>query len=228
VSFSNDWLYAAGAADPLYDFAIIKFRVQFTAPGTYDNDQASSTTAQLPLILRSDDPAIDDASDCSTAGTSNCNDGITGNDDPTSVTVQDAMADIEVTKTTSDLTPAEQSNYSYTLKATNNGPDPATNVVITDPLSASLTHISHSGDGTFTPGTGVWEVGSLAIGQSKTLLHTVKANLGTQGQTINNTATLTSLDQTDSLSSNDSDSISVTVQAPSANAADLNVVKLLS
>jgi uncharacterized repeat protein (TIGR01451 family) len=56
-------------------------------------------------------------------------------------------------------------------------------------------------------------VGSLALGASKSLTITATVNLGTAGQTITNTASVTHSDQPDAVAGNNSASASVTVQA---------------
>lgn len=86
VNFHNNIIYTNGSSSPLYDNITIKFRVTFASQGTYYN-QGSGTTQQLPNQMLSDDPGIDDGTDCTTAGAYNCNEGITGNDDPTPVTL---------------------------------------------------------------------------------------------------------------------------------------------
>ncbi|OGJ74039.1 hypothetical protein A2217_00110 [Candidatus Peribacteria bacterium RIFOXYA2_FULL_55_28] len=56
----------------------------------------------------------------------------------TTVQCQVAQADVSVTKSGASTTPRGAS-ISYTLRATNNGPDTATNVVVEDPVPAGLT-----------------------------------------------------------------------------------------
>ena len=93
------------------------------------------------------------------------------------------QADI-VTAKVSPQFAAPNSNITYTITSTNNGPSPAANVLIQDPLPAGLTFVSASDGGTLNPATGAvtWPlIGSLASGTSvtRTLTATVPGTLGT-------------------------------------------------
>ena len=79
-------------------------------------------------------------------------------------------ADIGVTKTVSDPTPAVGTNVTFTVTATNHGPNDATGVQVTDQVPAGLTFVSASpSQGTYTAGTGIWNIGALVNGASATL-----------------------------------------------------------
>ena len=90
---------------------------------------------------------------------------------------------------------ADQANYNvgnnvdYTIIVTNNGPNTATNVVVTDTLPAGLTYVSSLG-GTYNPVNRIitWNLGNLDQGVEFDLDFTASVNQGTQGQTIANTA----------------------------------------
>ena len=56
----------------------------------------------------------------------------------------------------------------YTVIVTNNGPDSATNVALTDWLPAGVTYVSDTAtQGSYNDGTGVWTVGTIANGASE-------------------------------------------------------------
>jgi uncharacterized repeat protein (TIGR01451 family)/fimbrial isopeptide formation D2 family protein/LPXTG-motif cell wall-anchored protein len=82
--------------------------------------------------------------------------------------------------------------FTYTLEATNAGPDTATGVVITDPLDERLAFVS-SDDGCAAEGQDVTcLIGDLAAGETKTVTFKVKAlKLPDPGKTIPNVATIT-------------------------------------
>ncbi|SDE63312.1 DUF11 domain-containing protein, partial [Ruegeria marina] len=83
---------------------------------------------------------------------------------------------------------------------TNAGPAQATNVSLTDSLPAGLTATANNGTtatGTYTAGTGVWAIGTLANGASATLTLEGVVDAGQAGNTITNTTTAASGDQTD-------------------------------
>jgi len=86
VNFYLDWLYPAGSATPLYDTVTIKYKVTYPGGLTYSN-QGYGVTNELPNNQYSDDPTYDDGSECSDASGNNCDDGDTGNDDPTLATI---------------------------------------------------------------------------------------------------------------------------------------------
>ena len=134
-----------------------------------------------------------------------------GNDtDDASLTVQ--SVDLAVTKDVSDPTPDEGDSIDYTIVLTNNGPDTATNVTVTDVLPAGVTFVSSSATtGSYTSGTGVWSVPGIANAVSDTLVITATVDLATGGTTINNAAALTSSDQADSNPANDSDNVDIDV-----------------
>jgi uncharacterized repeat protein (TIGR01451 family) len=58
----------------------------------------------------------------------------------------------------------------FTLTLHNAGPDPATGVVVSDPLPAGLTFQgANPSQGTYDPATGVWTFGTLAAGDTATM-----------------------------------------------------------
>jgi uncharacterized repeat protein (TIGR01451 family) len=127
-----------------------------------------------------------------------------------SITVQ--LVDLAVAKTTDDASPYVGGTITYTVTATNNGPDAATNVVITDPLPTGVTYASDTpSQGSYVSSTGVWTVGDLANGASATLIITATVDTGTGDTTISNEASVTSVDQADSDTTNNSASADITV-----------------
>jgi len=91
--------------------------------------------------------------------------------DTATITVN--TADLAVTKTVDDATPNVGDTITFTVTVTNNGPDTATGVEITDSFPAAGLDLDTAGvttsQGSFDPGTGVWNVGTLASGASATL-----------------------------------------------------------
>src|SRR5438552_8584797 len=79
-------------------------------------------------------------------------------------------ADIGLAKSVSDATPAVGTNVTFTVTAHNAGPNPAASLQVTDVVPAGLTFVSaNPSQGTYNAGTGVWDVGALAVGFSATL-----------------------------------------------------------
>ena len=120
--------------------------------------------------------------------------------------------DLVVTKTVDNATPNEGDTINYTVTLTNNGPTDGTGVEITDVLPSGLTYVSDTAtQGSYDSATGVWVVGSLADGVNATLAITATVDGGTGGTVITNTAQITAADQFDPDSTNDSDSVDITV-----------------
>jgi uncharacterized repeat protein (TIGR01451 family)/MYXO-CTERM domain-containing protein len=88
-----------------------------------------------------------------------------------------ASADIRVTKTVSDATPAVGTNVTFTVSARNLGPNNATGVHVRDVLPAGVTFVSAAPSrGTYNAATGLWNIGNLATGVTVTLQITVTVN----------------------------------------------------
>jgi uncharacterized repeat protein (TIGR01451 family) len=130
-------------------------------------------------------------------------------DDEDSVTLTPLNADISVTKTADNLTPDRDDVIVFTIKATNNGPDAATGIIITDllPAGLSLGNINAPAGTGYNQTSGQWTIESLASGAELTL--TLTATATASGAKVN-TATLTSLNQFDTNAENDSQSVTIT------------------
>jgi uncharacterized repeat protein (TIGR01451 family) len=85
-------------------------------------------------------------------------------------TVRAARADVGVTKTVGSATVKPNGTVSYSIKATNTGPDTATGVIVVDTLPAGFTYVSSSPVATYNAATRTltWTVGTLTAGQSVT------------------------------------------------------------
>jgi uncharacterized repeat protein (TIGR01451 family) len=130
-------------------------------------------------------------------------------------------ADLSITKTVDNPTPNVGDIVTFTVTLTNSGPGDATGVKVTDALPDGLLFESATASkGTYDEGTGVWNIETVGEGASETL--TIEATV-TSADPGENTATITHVDQSDSNSGNDSDSVGLDVQA-----ADLAVDKKVS
>jgi uncharacterized repeat protein (TIGR01451 family) len=88
-----------------------------------------------------------------------------------------AAANIRITKSVNDATPAVGTNVTFTVAARNLGPDNATGVQVRDVLPAGVTFVSATpSQGTYNAGTGLWNIGNLANGATVTLRLTVTVN----------------------------------------------------
>jgi uncharacterized repeat protein (TIGR01451 family) len=97
-------------------------------------------------------------------------DGDQSQDDEAKATVEGVQVDLAVTKVVDDPMPLVGSTVTFTVVVQNSGPSTATGVELTDQLPAGLAFVaSRAGQGTYSSATGVWNVGSLAVGASAQL-----------------------------------------------------------
>ncbi|MDP4116035.1 MAG: choice-of-anchor A family protein [Bacteroidota bacterium] len=88
------------------------------------------------------------------------------------------QADIKIIKTVSRDSVQNGDPLSFTITATNLGPQSASNIRISEQLAAGLLYTGHSvSTGTYSPSTGIWEIPSLSNGQSATLNVNVKTDI---------------------------------------------------
>ena len=117
------------------------------------------------------------------------------------------QADLALSKTVNDPTPSVGETITYTILLSNNGPDAATNVQVTDHLPAGLSFVSATpSQGTYDPGAGLWNVGTVAVGSPAMLL--IRATVVSPGPQTN-AATITHVDQFDPLPTNNVDGLVV-------------------
>ncbi|MDI6051349.1 DUF11 domain-containing protein, partial [Flavobacterium sp. XS2P24] len=132
-----------------------------------------------------------------------------GNNTATSTPVPVPQSNVSVAKTVDNPTPNVGSNVIFTLTASNAGPSSATGVSVTDALPAGYTFVSSTAStGTYTSGTGVWSVGTLANGASATL--NITATVNATGSYVN-TATITANEADPTLGNNTATSTPVPV-----------------
>jgi uncharacterized repeat protein (TIGR01451 family) len=127
------------------------------------------------------------------------------------------LADLAIAKTASNPTPSVGDTITYIVTASDNGPDDATGVIVTDPLPAGLTFVSDTAsEGSYNPATGVWAIGVMAVNTSQTLL--IEATVVSPASQTN-TARISG-DQFDTNLSNNSASVTESPQQ-----ADVSVTK---
>ncbi|MCH7415840.1 hypothetical protein MM213_20235 [Belliella sp. R4-6] len=113
------------------------------------------------------------------AGVAGTNWGAAGVEDGWILTLSSLESNLSVTKTVNNPTPNVGENVIFTVTATNNGPSNDTGVNVQDLLPSGYTYVSHTvsaGGGTYTPGTGLWNIGNLNNGVTRTLSITATVN----------------------------------------------------
>ena len=130
-------------------------------------------------------------------------------------------ADLALTKTVDNTAPIEGGTIVYTVSITNNGPNDATNVMVTDQLPTGVSYVSDvPSAGAYNSASGQWIIGTLPNAATETLTITATVDSGTTGMLITNTATA-SATEGDPNALNDVGTVDITVGV----AADLGIVK---
>lgn len=116
-----------------------------------------------------------------------------GNSGPASDTLTvNPAADLSVSKTDDTDPIVAGNNLTYTVTITNNGPDDAANVVVTDTLPAGVTLVSTSGCTEDPAGVPTCSLGTIASGGSAVVTIEVTVDAATRG-TITNQVSVTSI-----------------------------------
>lgn len=145
---------------------------------------------------------------------------------PGSCALNPTGPDLAVGKSVTDSTPEEGDILTYTITVSNLSAVQATGVRLTDQLPNGVTRTAtppNPSQGSFSDGTGIWTVGTVAGMASATLQLQVQVNAGASSlaQPIVNATSSLMLDQTDPNSGNNVGSVGITV----SNLTDLAVTK---
>lgn len=126
--------------------------------------------------------------------------------------VSQVINDVAVIKTVDDNTVTVGQQVTYTIQATNKRSSAVTNAEITDVIPSGMSFVSATASqGSYNSTNGKWTLGSLSGLQVETLELVLSVNSGTIGDLITNTATLTNIDGTDGISTNNTSSVDVQV-----------------
>ncbi len=147
-----------------------------------------------------------------------------GNNNTAAVRLNGApLIDIQVSQSVDDGTPAISQNVTFLVTAKNAGPATANGVDLTNSLPSGLTFVgSVPSQGTYTSGTGVWNVGTLAANASATLSLTVTNTVATP---VTQTFTKTASTEQDLVTGNDAASVTLN---PAGALADLALTKIVT
>ncbi len=132
------------------------------------------------------------------------NDPDLSNNTATSLVTPVPKTDLIVVKLPDNNTPFIDFDMVFTLTATNNGPDAATNVAVTDVLQDGYVYVSNNPTvGSYDVASGIWTIGNMTNGVTETLEITVTVKAA--GNYIN-TATITG-DELDTDPSNNTSTV---------------------
>ncbi|UCE03082.1 MAG: DUF11 domain-containing protein [Candidatus Latescibacterota bacterium] len=122
-----------------------------------------------------------------------------------------SSADLGLAIVVDDPTPFEAASIVYTITLTNNGPDAASGVQVLDLLPAGVTFESDFATlGSYSPTTGIWDVGSIPASSNAVLVLTTRVDAGTAGTTISNVVSIAAASVPDPASANNAASVDVT------------------
>ncbi len=172
-------------------------------------------TLNIVVIVRQVDPPVTNTASITNSDTPDPNDG----NNSSSVTIPSASADLVIEKSVNNSVPNVDTEVTFTVTVSNNGPDTATNIRINDILPAGLSYVSSSpSQGNYDNTTGLWDIGSVLLNEQASI--SIVALVIEAGVPITNTVQLISLDQVDTNPSNNRATATVTGQQ-----ADLSVLK---
>lgn len=124
-------------------------------------------------------------------------------------------ADLEVFAGVTNETPFEDDSVIYFIEVVNNGPDVATDVLVSDLVpdgQDGLLFSGAEGDGIYDEMTDTWEIDPLPPGMRMSMTVYMVTELGSGGQTFTNTVTVTAGSPGDPNTANNTAEVSITVQ----------------
>ncbi|HKV25381.1 MAG TPA: C25 family cysteine peptidase [Candidatus Acidoferrum sp.] len=187
---------------------------------------AANSTASFPLVVKASlgnppGTAIANTAQinipCSSISDPNCG----NNSAATTVFVASpTQADLAISKTASPDPVDQGTNLTYTLQVTNNGPAPALNVTVTDPIPSEVTYGSVAttqGTCTFNAGTTTvnCNLGTVTVGSLVVITINATANTFSSTTLSTNTATVSSTTG-DPNPGNNTSSFTSTIATPTA------------
>ncbi len=185
------------------------------------NSLSSGVTSTLLLVAKVDFGA---AGQRLTNTISNTQDQLDSNAtaDDSDETIVVSSSDLVTVKSVDNSKPNEGELITYSIIVTNNGNSNATNVSLIDKLPVGVTYDSDDAGGDYNSTTGLWNIGDLLNGISKTLNIKATVNAGTSGKTITNTTNAALADQADPSSTGDRLSVPIYIN----NETDIVVTKV--
>jgi len=190
----------------------LTYDVTVNATGSYINTAQITASDQFdPDSDPTTDNTIDENGDA---------DPDDDDEDTANVTIQ--SADLELQKTVAPTTAGVGDSVVFTITVDNTGPNTATNVTVIDQLPSGYSYQTDTSGGNYSPGSGVWNVGTVDVGVPESIEITALVNQpsGTLGE-YTNTAEIINSDQLDPDITNNEENASI----PIPQTADLSITK---
>ncbi|WP_375578255.1 T9SS type A sorting domain-containing protein [Marivirga tractuosa] len=134
------------------------------------------------------------------------------------------VSDLSIAFTSDSNTPCVNSLVTYNVEISNNGPNNATNVIVTSALPSGFTPTGFDAQrGTYNQESGFWRIPIIGNGETVTLEMMGTVNVGENDNTITAYASVRSYNQNDSDFSNNAGSVDIEVldnEAPSISEFD--------
>jgi uncharacterized repeat protein (TIGR01451 family) len=125
---------------------------------------------------------------------------ISNNEANVTITVH-PIIDLTGNKTVNNTNPKYGDTIEWIITIWNNGPDPATNVTVSDLLPKGLIYLnSIASKGSYNPNTSIWTIGDLNLGETVTLHIITKVNVS--NTTLINSVNITGEEKDWNLSNN--------------------------
>lgn len=167
--------------------------VRLTATAREGGSAGGSAGAALVETIGANSAGVDTVFADGTGSGDGARDAAYGAQDDYKVNV--LPADLSVTITADKTNPLTGFDVvTFTISVTNSGPANGSGIVVTAKVPSGYGYVSNDSGGAWNNTTGVWTVGNLAIGETKTF--TYSAIAGSQGSR-NSTAVITAAGQTD-------------------------------
>lgn len=175
---------------------------------------AANATAQLTIVVTP--TATGTLTNTVTAASAVADAVSTNNVAVSTTTAVTDSADLQVTLTGTPNPATIGANITYTIAVTNKGPSTATGVMVTNPLPSAVTLVSFStpqGTAANVSGAIVFTLGSVPTGTNVTMQVIVNPNVA---GAVNSTALVSATGTFDPVSANNSSTLAIAVQSPSA------------
>ena len=198
------------------------FSAATPSQGSYDDgigvwtvgDLANGEGATLELT------AIAAAGSGGTIATNRASVGASSHEDPNSANDEAEVAiliygaDLAIRKSVDPAAAVEGQTVRYALVVTNPGPSEATGIEVSEPLTNGLSYSHHeASQGSYSSVSGIWSVGTLAVGAAATLEIDAIVSEGTMDTVITNRSRIIATDQPDPHAENDEDTAELSVSS---------------